>query len=119
VVASGALVAAACGGGDDATTDSGAPGSVPSTLEPVPDDASTDTTTGPATAPPRTDAEDPGSADTIAPSPAPPTEPPVGQAAAPDAPEILQVTAPVVGGGELDLAAYGDRPLLLWFWAPF
>ncbi|MEX2627043.1 MAG: hypothetical protein WD225_09155, partial [Ilumatobacteraceae bacterium] len=35
------------------------------------------------------------------------------------APEILQVAAPLVGGGELDLATVGDRPLLLWFWAPF
>lgn len=32
---------------------------------------------------------------------------------------ILEVSASLVGGGEIDLAAYGDRPLLLWFWAPF
>jgi hypothetical protein len=25
----------------------------------------------------------------------------------------------LVGGGILDLAAYTDKPLLLWFWAPF
>lgn len=25
----------------------------------------------------------------------------------------------LVGGGQLDLAAYMDKPLLLWFWAPF
>jgi hypothetical protein len=33
-------------------------------------------------------------------------------------PEILDVVAPVVGGGELDLAALAGRPLALWFWAP-
>lgn len=34
-------------------------------------------------------------------------------------PELLQVTAPAVGGGgEVDLAAYAGRPLALWFWAP-
>ena len=32
---------------------------------------------------------------------------------------ILGVSASLVGGGDIDLAAYGDRPLLLWFWAPF
>ena len=36
-----------------------------------------------------------------------------------EAPEILRFSSPVVGGGELDLAAFGDRPVLLWFWAPF
>lgn len=35
------------------------------------------------------------------------------------APAILQISAPLVGGGELDLATIGDRPVLLWFWAPF
>jgi hypothetical protein len=38
--------------------------------------------------------------------------------AAPDsAPEAIPVN--LVGGGLLDLAAYTDKPLLLWFWAPF
>lgn len=26
---------------------------------------------------------------------------------------------PLVGGGEIDFAAYLNQPLLLWFWAPF
>lgn len=33
--------------------------------------------------------------------------------------ELLDVTAPVVGGGTVDLAAYGSEPLALWFWAPY
>lgn len=33
--------------------------------------------------------------------------------------ELLGFSAPVVGGGELDVAAtYGATPLALWFWAP-
>jgi len=35
------------------------------------------------------------------------------------APETLQFTAPLVGGGEIDLAAnFDNKPTLLWFWAP-
>jgi len=34
-------------------------------------------------------------------------------------PEALQFTAPLVGGGEIDLAAnFDNKPTLLWFWAP-
>jgi hypothetical protein len=35
------------------------------------------------------------------------------------APEALRFTAPLVGGGEVDLAGYAGRPVLLWFWAPY
>lgn len=31
--------------------------------------------------------------------------------------EVMRM--PLVGGGEIDLAAYLDKPLLLWFWAPY
>ena len=35
------------------------------------------------------------------------------------APETLQFTAPLVGGGEIDLAAdFDNKPTLFWFWAP-
>lgn len=34
------------------------------------------------------------------------------------APEALQFTAPVVGGGELDLRAYAGQTVAFWFWAP-
>lgn len=32
---------------------------------------------------------------------------------------LLDIAAPLVGGGSLDLSTLGDRPVLLWFWAPF
>jgi hypothetical protein len=41
---------------------------------------------------------------------------PSGDTSAPPS-EAMPVN--LVGGGMLDLAAYSDRPLLLWFWAPF
>lgn len=35
------------------------------------------------------------------------------------APEALQFTAPLVGGGEIDLAAgFDNKPTVFWFWAP-
>jgi hypothetical protein len=33
-------------------------------------------------------------------------------------PDTLTVTAPLVGGGTIDLAQYAGTPVLLWFWAP-
>ena len=30
----------------------------------------------------------------------------------------LEFTAPLVGGGTFDGAAYADRPVAFWFWAP-
>ncbi len=33
-------------------------------------------------------------------------------------PEALRFTAPLVGGGEFDGAAYADKPTVFWFWAP-
>ena len=44
---------------------------------------------------------------------------PAGEPAAPDAPDALRFTAPLVGGGEVDLAGYAGQPVLLWFWAPY
>ncbi|MGA9279486.1 hypothetical protein [Ilumatobacter sp.] len=35
-----------------------------------------------------------------------------------DAPEILQFTSPLVGGGELDAASLAGKPTAFWFWAP-
>lgn len=34
------------------------------------------------------------------------------------APPLLQFTAPLVGGGEIDAAALADRTTVFWFWAP-
>lgn len=32
---------------------------------------------------------------------------------------VLDIAAPLVGGGQLNLSTLSDRPVLLWFWAPF
>lgn len=34
-------------------------------------------------------------------------------------PAALQFSAPLVGGGEIELGALAGRPVLLWFWAPW
>ena len=39
-------------------------------------------------------------------------------AVAPTVPAAFDVQAPLVGGGDIDLAALATRPLVLWFWAP-
>lgn len=33
-------------------------------------------------------------------------------------PEALRFSAPLVGGGTFDGAAYSGKPLALWFWGP-
>ena len=35
-----------------------------------------------------------------------------------DAPAALQLTAPLVGGGTIDLTQYAGSTVALWFWAP-
>ena len=35
-----------------------------------------------------------------------------------DVPEALQFSAPLIGGGEIDLREYAGRTVALWFWAP-
>ena len=32
--------------------------------------------------------------------------------------QSLAFSAPQVGGGTIDMAAYAGQPVLLWFWAP-
>ncbi len=34
------------------------------------------------------------------------------------APEILQFTSSLVGGGELNAAELSDKPTAFWFWSP-
>lgn len=34
-------------------------------------------------------------------------------------PTALQFSAPLVGGGEIELGEFAGRPVLLWFWAPW
>jgi len=33
-------------------------------------------------------------------------------------PELLQFTAPLVGGGAIDATALAGKPTVFWFWAP-
>jgi hypothetical protein len=35
-----------------------------------------------------------------------------------EVPDSLAFSAPRVGGGTVDFAAYVGKPVLLWFWAP-
>ena len=37
----------------------------------------------------------------------------------PAVPAALQFSAPLVGGGDIELGALAGRPVLLWFWAPW
>ncbi len=34
-------------------------------------------------------------------------------------PEALKFSAPLVGGGDIELSTLAGRPVLLWFWAPW
>lgn len=64
-----------------------------------------------------TDAPAPTTAPAVtAATPAPETN---GGTPAADVPEALQFSAPLVGGGEIELGALAGRPVLLWFWAPW
>ncbi|MEN9644598.1 MAG: hypothetical protein RL238_1267 [Actinomycetota bacterium] len=69
-----------------------------------------DARTGNAGAPVGTDATQPSA-----------TAAPVSTASpeqAATAPEALQFSAPLVGGGELDLRSYAGQTVAFWFWAP-
>lgn len=35
------------------------------------------------------------------------------------APESIDWTAPLIGGGSIDMTGYRDRAVMLWFWAPY
>lgn len=96
----GALVLAACGGGDDtpdaATSDAAA--SDAATGDAIADEPVESTTPPTATAPAATTGATEGGA-------------PV--------PAALDFSAPLVGGGEIEMGEYAGRPVLLWFWAPW
>jgi hypothetical protein len=36
-----------------------------------------------------------------------------------EVPAALRFRAPLVGGGEIDMATLADQPVVLWFWAPY
>lgn len=81
-----------------------------------PDTATSPNTSGAAvTEPPRTTALPAANSAETAPAPADSTTTPSPAA---EVPEILSFTAPLLGGGTFDGAAYAGAPLALWFWAP-
>ncbi|MEM9515706.1 MAG: hypothetical protein AAGA42_12695 [Actinomycetota bacterium] len=86
-----------------AETDAPTPTEAPAATEaPVETEAPTETETPETGAP----------AATAAPAPT--------DAPAPPAPQALQFSAPLVGGGTIDPAAeFTGKPTLMWFWAPF
>jgi hypothetical protein len=56
---------------------------------------------------------------------APTSTPPQGSisevtgAAAGDVPATIDWSAPLIGGGEIDMRGFRDRAVMLWFWAPY
>jgi hypothetical protein len=94
-----ASLLAACGGTSDGST-SGTAGT-PTTV--AVGDTVNDTVNGTA-APTET-------------GPAPSAGEPATTAAA-EAPEALQFSAPLVGGGDIDFTQFAGRTVALWFWAP-
>lgn len=124
-VALAALSLTACGGaGDDSASpatsaeraDEPTPTSVVEPDEPVDTDAPSTASPdagSPDTAPPDTGSSATSSGDAAGSGEPAQSDPPVA------VPEALQVVAPTIDGGELDLATLASRPVLLWFWAPF
>lgn len=107
-----ATLLVACGSGDEpASVDvAAAPTAAP--------EAASQTTAASATAAPDT-ATDTATTDTPANAATASTAAPGDTAPPADVPAALQLTAPLVGGGEIELGAYAGRPVLLWFWAPW
>jgi hypothetical protein len=102
------LVGAACSSGT--SPEAGAP----TTVSAQADEPATEPTDEPTTEQ-TAESSDAPAASVVEPVEDPPdTTPPTSPA-----PEALQFTAPLVGGGEIDLAAgFDDKPTVFWFWAP-
>ena len=101
------LSAAAC------SSDSG------STAETLPG-AAVDDTAGSTDAPTaQSDATTtPSAAPSVTSSDSDPVDEPAATDSAVEVPQALQFTAPLVGGGTFDGAAYTGKPTVFWFWAP-
>ena len=101
-------ILAACSGADDGSADP-----APSTTQSA---ASSSAPEAPETSAAPSDPQ-PESAPAES---APATPAPSASSAPPaDVPEALGFSAPLVGGGDIELAALAGRPVLLWFWSPF
>lgn len=44
---------------------------------------------------------------------------PTSSVPGPTAPEILKWSAPLIGGGTINMADFTGQQVLLWFWAPY
>ena len=44
---------------------------------------------------------------------------PIASVPAPDTPESLDWSAPLIGGGTIEMAGFTGQQVLLWFWAPY
>jgi hypothetical protein len=103
-----ALTLAACGSGDgEDATDSVTPATIADDTGTAGSDTATTTPSDDTTAP-ATDGTAPATDGTTAPDP-------TGAQVVPD---ILQFSAPLVGGGTFDGAAVAGIPTAFWFWAP-
>jgi hypothetical protein len=104
-VAALALTLAACGSGDEADDAAGAVTSATAV-----DDTgnAADAPTSPPTSDGTAPATSPATEDATAPTP---TDAAI-------VPDILQFSAPLVGGGTFDGAAVAGIPTAFWFWAP-
>jgi hypothetical protein len=105
-LAGAVLALAACGGSDDA-----APTAAPATTA-----ATTASTAGSATATSPIDGTAPAPG-AVAPATDPTGE--TGGAVVADPPDALAFSAPLIGGGDIEMASLAGRPVLLWFWAPW
>ena len=98
IIAAGSLLFGACS--DGSTTDSAAQIEISSLTTEIVANPSTDVLSAEATG----DATASDDATTE------------GSAAA--APSVLQFSAPLVGGGDLDATTLAGKPTVFWFWAP-
>jgi hypothetical protein len=98
------VLLAACGGAEEAPSAAAQAAPAVTTRVPAPDESPT--TVPPPTGPP--------------PSFTAPASTLASQVSGvPETPSALRFTAPLVGGGEIDLAGYAGQPVLFWFWAPY
>lgn len=55
----------------------------------------------------------------VTPTAEPAADPTDGGVVPADTPAALQFSAPLIGGGDIELTTLAGRPVLLWFWAPW
>ena len=63
--------------------------------------------------------DEPAAAPVATTAPAPASSDAADGSGNPVAPAALQFSAPLIGGGDIELTTLAGRPVLLWFWAPW